>query len=854
MQRPYDAMDDDRTLMRSELDATVIATPKRRTALLTGLPGTTPSASNGGVAKEVADLADHREKTILTQTLALQRYMVQDVQQAPVAPEPSASVDTNSQSQAPQASPQAPQQVVAPTPAATTQAPVKAGAEKKRGVLGRKRVPVLQQMEAVECGAACLAMILSYYGRKTSVSEMRDFCGVGRDGLTALNIVKAARAFQLRVRAVSLKENDFRAVTLPAIVHWEFNHFLIVERWTPQFVDLVDPGMGRRRVSAAEFDQSFTGVVIMLEPGVNFNRSSESQQVSLRSYIANFVRIAPFSLLQILGASLLLQLFGLAIPALTAIVVDQVIPLGLQETMPLLGLGLLILVFTQTVTGLLRASVLLYLQTRVDTQMILSFFEQLLQLPLRFFQQRSSGDILSRLSSNSIIRDTVSSGLISTVLDGSFVIVYFFILLSQSRVISLLAVAIGLLQVVLMLTTNRMMRDFSRRELLTQAKAQSYMAEALAGMDTLKAIGAEQQAMEHWSNLFFDQMNISVRHTYVASLVGSVMNLLTTFAPLALLWVGTLQVLGGQLQVGTMLALNALAIAFLSPLGSLVASGQKLQLVHAHLERIADVMETQPEQDTTKVQQPPKLSGDVRLEHVMFTYDQNSPPILHDIDLTIKPGHKVAIVGRTGSGKSTLGKLLLGMYLPTQGEIYYDGIPLSKLNYQLVRSQFGVVMQETSIFSGTVRENIALASPATGMERVIKSAQIAAIHEDIMRMPMEYETFVSEGGSALSGGQRQRLALARALVRQPAVLLLDEATSSLDVVTEQTIERNLRWLPCTQIVIAHRLSMVRNADMIVVMHEGTIVESGSHQELVRRNGYYAKLIQSQLTSGEIQSS
>ncbi len=194
------------------------------------------------------------------------------------------------------------------------------------------------------------------------------------------------------------------------------------------------------------------------------------------------------------------------------------------------------------------------------------------------------------------------------------------------------------------------------------------------------------------------------------------------------------------------------------------------------------------------------------------------------------------------------------MYLPTQGEIYYDGIPLSKLNYQLVRSQFGVVMQETSIFSGTVRENIALASPATGIERVIKSAQIAAIHEDIMRMPMEYETFVSEGGSALSGGQRQRLALARALVRMPAILLLDEATSSLDVVTEQTIERNLRWLPCTQIVIAHRLSTVRNADMIVVMHEGTIVESGSHQELVRRNGYYAKLIQSQLSSGEIQSS
>jgi ATP-binding cassette subfamily B protein len=715
----------------------------------------------------------------------------------------------------------------------------------------RRRVPVLRQMTAVECGAASLAMILSYHGRKTSVSEMRERCGVGRDGLSALSIVRTARSYGLRVRAITLQENDFRYVSLPAIVHWGFNHFLIVERWTSRYVDLVDPAVGRRRVTAEEFDNSFTGVVLTFEAGVNFDRSAAKRQVNLAHYALNYVRLAPFSLLQVLGASLLLQLFGLVVPALTVLIVDAIVPDKLQGALTVLALGLLILFLAQLTTMLLRSSVLLYLQTKVDTQMMLGFFEQLLALPVRFFQQRSSGDILARLSSNTIVRDTISNQLVSTVLDGAFVLVYLIILFTASPLFGLLVALLGVLQIVLLMFTNRAVRELAARELIAQGKSQGYAAEALVGMVTLKASGAEYRALQRWSNLFFDQMNASVRRTYVSSIINTVLTTLQTFSPVLLLVFGTYLALSGSLQIGTMLALVALATAFLTPLSSLVTTGQKLQLVHSHLERIADVMEAEPEQDLLRVRESPRLQGAIRLNQVNFQYDPHSASILNDISISITPGQKVAIVGRSGSGKTTLGNLLLGLSLPTSGEIFYDDIPLRTLDYQMVRSQFGVVTQASSIFSGSIRENISLNNPAMDMESVIRAARAAAIHDDIMGMPMEYETMVSEGGSAFSGGQRQRLALARALANRPVLMLLDEATSALDVITEQLVEQNLRELACTQIIIAHRLSTIRNADLILALDGGKIVERGTHQELLAREGYYAGLIQSQLASGEI---
>ncbi len=707
----------------------------------------------------------------------------------------------------------------------------------------RQRVPELTQLSATECGATCLAMILNYYGCGVTVEEIRERSGVGRDGLSAHSIVKVARDYGLRVRAVSVQENDLRLVKFPCIVHWEFDHFLVVEHWSPKGVSVVDPAYGRRRLTIKEFDAGFTGVIILLEPGVQFKRRSTSRRLSLRAYLLSSMRI-PGAFAQILVASLLLQVLGLVLPALTKVIVDQVVPHNMKSPMAWIGIGILIIVVAQLIVTLLRSRLLVYLQAHIDSRMMLGFFEHMLTLPYSFFQTRSTGDLLNRLNSNTTIRDTFTTQLTSLFLDGSFVLIYFLIILWQAPLFGVLTFTIGLFQVVLLVGTGRRMRYLTQRELAAQGRAQGFAAEVLTGIETLKSMGAEPRAFDRWSNLFFDQLNMSIRRGNVTALIEAMISALRALAPLLLLWVGALQVLNGTLSLGTMLALNSLAALFLAPLMSLTSSGQKLQLVQAYLDRIADVLET--EQVVQEVQRPPKLSGCVELKEVGFQYSPNSPAVLNDVNLRIEAGQKIAVVGRTGSGKSTLGKLLIGLYQPTFGRIYYNGLPLQSLNYRELRNQFGVVLQDPFIFSGTIRQNIAFNEPDMPMERVIEVAKIAAIHEDIVRMPMKYETLVAEGGSAISGGQRQRLALARALASSPSILLLDEATSHLDVVTEQIVDKNLDTLQSTRIIIAHRLSTIRNAHLILVLEQGNIVESGTHQELLALNGYYTSLVHNQL--------
>jgi len=715
----------------------------------------------------------------------------------------------------------------------------------------RRRVPEVRQMSEVECGLACLAMILQYHGCPMSLSELRTRSGVGRDGLSALEIVHAARRYGLRVRAVSLQRNDFGFVKLPAIVHWEFNHFLVVERWSRSRVDVVDPARGRHRLTAQEFDAGFTGVVLILEPATSFDRGAAAPtRGAFRSYIVEYLRRAPGTFLQILAVSLLLLLIGLSLPLLVKVVVDQVVPFHMTNVMPVLAIGIVALFLFQSVATLLREWLLVYLRARIDIDMMLGFVEHLFALPYSFFQQRATGDLLARVSSNAMLREILSNQLLSTVLDAGLVTVYVVVLLWQSLAFGLLTLAVGLVQILVLLLTNRPIGRLAGRELMAFGKSQGYLGEALVGIATLKASGAEDRAFDRWSNVFFDHLNISLRYNYVSGTLTGLLTVLPSFGQLMLLWVGATQVLNGSITLGTMVALIALAGAFFAPLSSLVSSGQQFQLVGANLDRVRDVLDAEAEQHGQSPEPAPRLSGRVRVDAVSFRYDRAGPDVLREIDLVIEPGQRVAVVGLSGSGKSTLGKLLLGLYVPTRGDVVYDGLSLRRLEWRSLRRQFGVVLQESSLFSGSIVSNITLSDPDIGLDRVAEAARMAAIHDDIMAMPMGYDTFVAEGGSALSGGQRQRLAIARAVAHRPAILLLDEATSHLDVETESKVAANLHALACTQIIIAHRLSTVRDADVIVVLDRGAVVERGSHDELLRRDGHYARLVRQQLERSE----
>lgn len=709
---------------------------------------------------------------------------------------------------------------------------------------GARRVPFVAQTTAVDCGAACLAMVLGYHGKTIGLDEARRAVGADRDGTDARALLEAGRAYGLRGRGLRLDVDSLEHLERGAILFWEFRHFIVFDRLRRGVVEVVDPAAGRRRIPIEQFRRSFTGVALAFEATEALEPSDRQQRRPIRRYLRQVLRHSGL-VRRIIVTSLVLQLLSLALPVLTGLVVDRVVPRGDVDLLHVVSVGLLLVVLLHFWSSFLRARLTLSLRTRVDVGLTGRFVEHLVDLPYAFFQLRSAGDLLMRMNSNNRVREILTSGVLSAALDGMLVCIYLALLLAAAPSMGLLVAGLGTAQVGLFLLVRRRQRELMSQSLEVQARTSSYQVEMLSGMETLKAMGAERRATDHWNSLFVELVNTTLDKGRLDALFDSLVAALKTASPLAVLAFGAYQVLAGQMSLGTMLALQALGVGFLTPLNKLVTTGVQLQLLGSYFDRLDDVFDAAPEQQKSRVKPAARLRGRIEVEHASFAYSPSAPLSLRDISLAIEPGQHVAIVGRSGSGKSTLAKLLLGMYSPAAGRVLYDGADLASLECRSVRSQLGIVTQDPQLFSGSIRDNIALANPDVSLDDVVRAARTAAIHDDIAAMPMGYDTVLADRGLSLSGGQRQRIAIARAVVHRPAIVLFDEATSAVDAITEARVQEALGELKCTRITIAHRLSAVVDADLVLVLDAGELVEQGTYRELLRRRGRLAELVSRQ---------
>ncbi len=702
------------------------------------------------------------------------------------------------------------------------------------------KTPTIFQMEATECGAASLSMIFSYWGKHLPLEQMRIETGVSRDGCNAGNIMRAAKRFGMECHGYRKEMESLKTLEFPCMIHWNFNHFVVLEGFKGKFAYINDPAVGRRKLTMEELDEAFTGIVLTFKPTENFTKQKKKK--SFLSLIKNRVFGVQKALFQIILVGLALVLPGIIIPLMSQLFLDNILGKGDVSWFTQFIAFFAATVVFQALLTLYRSSILRKVQNRLVLLSSKDFTSKLLKLPVGFYDQRYAGDLASRVSNNENINSFIAGELSESILNifvALFYLVVLFIYSPKLMLIGIIGVAANLIAAGI--TSNIVSKSAVK---LQQDKGKLYGA-ICAGFgltSTLKASGAENSYCSRI--LGYDAKVCSCEQSVskIQTVASSVPAVIGNAVDVALLIVGSLFVIDGELTIGMLSAFITLFGSFSEPVEKLVDFVKQLQLIKVDMERVNDIMNYPADEkfvnkDFEKIEQA-KLSGKVECKNISFGYSKLAKPLVEELSFNLTPGSSVAFVGSSGCGKSTVTKIISGLYKQWGGEVYFDGVSSEKIAPEVFHASVSVVSQNITLFSGTIKDNLSLWNPAVSEQDMINAAKDACIHEVITQKSGAYDFMLSEGGSNLSGGQRQRLEIARALVTNPTILIMDEATSALDPIVEKQIVDNIKRRGCTCIIVAHRLSAVRDCDMILVMENGKVVESGSHEELVDKKGYY----------------
>ena len=707
-----------------------------------------------------------------------------------------------------------------------------------------KQTPTILQMEAVECGAAALAMVLAHHGAWIPLEQLRVACGVSRDGSKASNIVRAARTFGLEAKGFRKEPATLNELPMPCILHWNFNHFVVLEGIDGGDVYINDPAIGRRRTDMVELDLAFTGVVLAMEPTAAFQRSGSKPQ-GLRLLLRELQ-----SSKTAVGLLVIVSL-ALVVPAIVAagfskIFIDHILIQHTNSWFTPLLLGMALTALVRAILTLVRQSLLLRLQTKLSVVMVSRFLWHVMALPVEFFTQRHAGDIANRVGANEQIGRLLSSGVAANALNLTSIVFFAAAMAIYDLPLAAIGVGMTLANVLALKLIGGRREDLSRSLALEQGKLVGSTVSAVRSIETLKASGLEDEAFGQWAGIQAKALNAEQELGASSIFLDMLPTLFTGLTVAAVLGVGGLRVIEGSLTLGGLVAFQSLMASFSEPVTELVNYFGSMQTIKGGLERLEDVYNYPLGKSEQKAvapgRFPPKLTGRVELNNIKFGYSILEAPLLDNITVNIQPGSRVALVGASGSGKSTLGKLICGLYQPWAGEVRIDGWGLSEIPPQIFANSITYVDQDIFLFEGTARENLTLWDATVSEADISQALKDAAIHDDIATRAGNYDCYINEGGTNFSGGQRQRIEIARALVSNPSIIVLDEATGALDPITEKIIDDNLRRRGCTCIIIAHRLSTIRDADEICVMERGKIVQRGTHDEMKDIEGHYSSLI------------